>query len=56
MVACVREPDPNGTPKPRLLNRVRAANRARHHMEEAYVAWICRCILLHDTRHPIPGR
>ena len=40
-VACVREPDPNGAPKPRLLDRVRAAVRARHYSrrtEEAYVA------------------
>ena len=39
---------PNVTPpKPRLLDRVRAALRARHYSrrtEEAYVAWIKRYI------------
>ena len=30
-IACVREPDPHGPPKPRLLDRVRAAIRARHY-------------------------
>ena len=42
-------------PKPRLLDRVRAAIRARHYSrrtEEAYVAWIRRYILFHDKRHP----
>jgi len=54
-VACVREPDPNGSPKPRLLDRVRAAIRARHYSrrtEEAYVAWIRRYIFFHGKRHP----
>ena len=54
-VACVREPDPNGAPKPRLLERVRAAVRARHYSrrtEEAYVAWIRRSIFFHGKRHP----
>ena len=54
-VACVREPDPNGAPKPRLLDRVRAAVRARHYSrrtEEAYIAWIRRYIFFHGTRHP----
>ncbi len=42
-------------PKPRLLDRVRDAIRARHfsrRTEEAYVAWIKRYIFFHDKRHP----
>jgi integron integrase len=42
-------------PPPRLLDRVRAAVRARHfsrRTEKAYVGWIRRFILLHDKRHP----
>jgi hypothetical protein len=43
-------------PKPRLLDRVRAALRARHYSrrtEEAYVAWIKRDIFFfHAQRHP----
>jgi integron integrase len=47
----------SGTPpKPRLLDRVRAALRARHYSrrtEEAYVAWIKRYIFFfHAKRHP----
>jgi integron integrase len=48
----------NGLPepaKPRLLDRVRQALRARHlsrRTEEAYVAWIRRFIFFHDKRHP----
>lgn len=41
----VRETTPVAPPKPRLLDRVRAALRARHYSqrtEEAYVAWIKR--------------
>jgi integrase len=48
----VREPEPRA---PRLLDRVRAALRARHYSrrtESAYVAWIRRYILFHDKRHP----
>jgi len=40
---------------PRLLDRVRAALRARHcspRTEKAYVAWIRRFILFHGKRHP----
>ena len=54
-VPCAREPDPDGAPKPRLLDRVRAAVRARHYSrrtEEAYVAWIRRYIFFHGKRHP----
>ena len=42
-------------PKPRLLDRVRQALRARlmsHRTEEAYVAWIRRFIFFHGKRHP----
>jgi hypothetical protein len=41
--------------KPRLLDRVRQALRARHlcrRAEDAYVAWIRRFIVFHDERHP----
>lgn len=44
-----------GPPKPRLLDRVRAALRIRHYSprtEEAYVAWIRRYIFFHRKRHP----
>ena len=54
-LAAVHEADPVGAPKPRLLDRVRAAVRARHYSrrtEQAYVAWICRYIFFHDKRHP----
>ena len=43
------------SPKPRLLDRVRQALRARHlsrRTEEAYVVWIRRFIVFHDKRHP----
>jgi integron integrase len=42
--------------RPRLLDRVRAALRARHYSrrtEEAYVAWIRRYIVFHGKRHPV---
>jgi integron integrase len=52
----VRETTHVTPPKPRLLDRVRAALRARHYSlrtEEAYVAWIKRYIFFfHATRHP----
>src|SRR5207247_6325638 len=41
--------------KPRLLDRVRDALRARHYSrrtEDVYVAWIRRYILFHGKRHP----
>ena len=50
-----REAGPPTPPKPRLLDRVRAALRARHfsrRTEEAYVAWIRRYIFFHGKRHP----
>jgi len=46
---------PPGVPAPRLLDRVRAAIRARHYSprtESAYVHWIRRFILYHGKRHP----
>ena len=46
---------PLGPPKPKLLDRVRLAIRARHYSprtEEAYVAWIKRYIFFHGKRHP----
>ena len=51
----VREVGPTEAPKPRLLDRVRAAARLRHYSrrtEEAYVAWIRRYIVFHGNRHP----
>ncbi len=51
----VRESSPVDGPKPRLLDRVRAALRTRHYSgrtEEAYVAWIRRYIFFHGKRHP----
>jgi site-specific recombinase XerD len=51
----VRETGPAEAPKPRLLDRVRAALRARHYSrrtEDAYIAWIKRYIFFHDKRHP----
>ena len=51
----VHEVGPAEPAKPRLLDRVRAAARLRHHSrrtEAAYVAWIRRYILFHGKRHP----
>jgi integron integrase len=51
----VHETSPPERPKPRLLDRVRAALRSRHYSrrtEEAYVAWIRRYIFFHGKRHP----
>ncbi len=48
-------PTPPTAPKPRLLDRVRGALRARHYShrtEDAYVGWIKRYIFFHDKRHP----
>jgi integrase len=52
--AC-QDTGPPEPPKPRLLDRLRQALRARHlsrRTEEAYVAWIRRFIAFHDKRHP----
>jgi len=46
---------PSDAPKPRLLDRVRGAIRARHYSrrtEAACVAWIRPCIIFHGKRHP----
>jgi integron integrase len=54
MFAWIESQPPDARP-PRLLDRVRAAVRARHysrHTEEAYVAWIRRFIVFHGRRHP----
>jgi len=43
-------------PKPRLLDRVHQAIRARHlspKTEEAYIGWIKRFIFFHGKRHPV---
>lgn len=48
-------PHPPANGKPRLLDRVREAIRARHYSprtEDAYVAWIKRFIFFHNKRHP----
>lgn len=54
-VPAFREDAAFGPARPRLLDRVRGAIRARHYSgrtEKAYVAWIKRYILFHDKRHP----
>jgi integrase-like protein len=51
----VRGTGPEGLPKPRLLDRVRQAIRARHYSrrtEKAYIHWIKRYIFFHAKRHP----
>jgi integron integrase len=51
----VHEASAGDGPRPRLLDRVRAALRARHYSrrtEENYVAWIRRFIFFHGKRHP----
>src|SRR5689334_15965468 len=43
------------TDGPKLLDRVRAAVRARHYSrrtEESYVGWVKRFILFHGKKHP----
>jgi integron integrase len=51
----IRERPADDPPKPRLLDRVRLAIRARHYSrrtEDAYAHWIRRFILFHGKRHP----
>src|SRR6266849_6340452 len=51
----VRESGQNTRRKPKLLDRVREANRLRHgsrSTEKSYVGWIRRYILIHGKRHP----
>ncbi len=53
--SALHEAGPSEPPKPRLLDRVRAALRLRHYSrrtEATYVAWIRRYILFHAKRHP----
>ena len=43
-------------PKPKLLDQVRQAIRARHYSkrtERTYVDWIKRFIFFHGKRHPV---
>lgn len=52
----VAEPPPASPGKPRLLDQVRLAARARHlspRTEQAYVNWIRRFVLFNDKRHPL---
>ena len=45
----------DGAPKPKLLDQVRQAIRARHYSkrtEQTYVDWNKRFILFHGKRHP----
>ena len=51
----VRETERGETPKPRLLDRVRQALRARHYSrrtEDSYIAWIRRYIFFRGKQHP----
>jgi site-specific recombinase XerD len=44
-----------GSQKPKLLDQVRYAIRAKHYSlrtEEVYIQWIRRFILFHNKRHP----
>ena len=55
LCSALREAGAAEAPKPRLLDRVRAAVRLRHYSrrtEESYIAWIRRYILFHGKRHP----
>src|SRR5437899_8346961 len=51
----IRETSSAESSKPKLLDRVRHAVRARHYSrrtEKAYVHWIKRYIFFHGKRHP----
>jgi integron integrase len=51
-----QRPAESGAPKPKLLDQVRQAVRARHYSkrtERTYVDWIKRFILFHGKRHPL---
>jgi integron integrase len=51
----VPQAEPSSVRPPRLLDRVREANRLRHgsrSTEKSYVAWIRRFIVFHGKRHP----
>jgi integron integrase len=54
-MSAVRETGPPAPPRPRLLDRVREALRARHYSrrtEDAYVSWSRRYVLFNGKRHP----
>ncbi|HXJ80744.1 MAG TPA: phage integrase N-terminal SAM-like domain-containing protein [Candidatus Methylomirabilis sp.] len=51
----VQVSSPRAPRPPKLLDRVREANRLRHgsrSTEKSYVGWIRRYILFHGKRHP----
>lgn len=51
-----QRPAESAAPKPRLLDQVREAVRARHYSkrtEKTYADWIKRFILFHGKRHPL---
>lgn len=51
-----RRPPQPAAPKPKLLDQVRQAIRARHYSkrtEKTYVDWIKRFIFFHGKRHPL---
>jgi site-specific recombinase XerD len=55
IMLALRESPTSYSGGPRLLDRVRAAIRARHYSrrtEKAYVGWIKRYIFFHAKRHP----
>ena len=55
-LTCKPMPDPSTSHRPpKLLDRVRYVCRRLHysiHTEKAYVRWVKRYVLFHDTRHP----
>ena len=54
-VCIVRDAGATDSPKPRLLDRLRQAIRARHYShrtEKTYVHWVRRYVLFHGKRHP----
>jgi len=54
-LSLVNEAGQNSSRPPRLLDRVREANRLRHgsrSTEKSYIGWIRRFILFHGKRHP----
>lgn len=49
-------PAESAAPKPKLLDQVRQAIRARHYSkrtEKTYAEWIKRYIFFHGRRHPL---
>ncbi len=46
---------PIGTPKPKLLDRLREALRSRHYSrrtDRTYCHWVERFVFFHNARHP----